>query len=92
MNSCNMAHLIACFQLAKASRSRYVAVRIAMEGYPEEEVIINKYANFDKKLEYYKNAYNDDLTLKANNNIRITGFIYAETYDEIRKEFYYDNI
>ena len=92
MRGTSLEQLKACFDLAKATRARYVAVKISMDGFPKEEVIINPSANFDKKLEYYSNAYNDDLTLKANPNVKITGFTYAETYDEIRKEFYYDNI
>ena len=54
-----------------------------MEGFPNPEVIINSKGNFDKKLEYYQNAYNDDLTLKSFNGIKIIGFTYGDDFDSI---------
>ena len=55
-------------------------------GFKDSEVIINPNANFDNKLEYYKKAYNDDLTLKSFNGIKIIGFSYGDTYDEIEMD------
>jgi len=78
-----MENLEVCFNSAKEQGYPYVGVKIKMEGFEEAEVIINPITNFDKKLEYYKNAYNDDLTLKSFNGIKIIGFSYGDTYDEI---------
>ena len=41
----------------------FMVVKIATEGNPAPEIIINSAENFDKKLGYYLNAYNDDLEL-----------------------------
>ena len=81
-----MENLEVCFNSAKEQGYPYVGVKIKMEGFEEAEVIINPIANFDKKLEYYKNAYNDDLTLKSFNGIKIIGFSYGDTYDEIEMD------
>lgn len=40
----------------------------------EPEVQVNKKANFEKKLKYIKDSYNDDLTLKTNPNIKIVSY------------------
>jgi hypothetical protein len=45
------------------------------------EIIINPYANIPSKLAYYEQAYNDDLTLKANNNIKIIKYDFVERVD-----------
>ena len=50
----------------------YIYVIVSIFG--NEEMIINKPENVKSKLEYYKNAYNEDLILKTNKNIEITGF------------------
>ena len=81
-----MANLKACFESAKEQGHSYIGVKIKMEGFEDSEVIINPNANFNKKLEYYKNAYNDDLTLKTFNGIKIIGFTFGDTYDEIEMD------
>jgi len=81
-----MKNLELCFESAKEQGYLYVGIKIKMEGFEEAEVIINPIANFDKKLEYYKNAYNNDLTLKSFNGIKIIGFSYGDTYDEIEMD------
>ena len=78
-----MSNLVECFKKAKEHDYTYVGVKIAMEGFPNPEVIINSKGNFDKKLEYYQNAYNDDLTLKSFNGIKIIGFTYGDDFDSI---------
>ena len=72
-----------CFISAMSIGAKYVGVKIWMQGFDDCEVIINPNANFKKKLEYYKTAYNEDLTLKAFNDIKIVGFTYGDSYKEI---------
>ncbi|QQO38730.1 hypothetical protein PP657_gp092 [Bacillus phage BCPST] len=48
----------------------------------EPELIINPKQNFESKLKYLPTAYNDDLTLKANPNIRIVGYDFVIGIDE----------
>jgi len=85
-----MANLERCFETAKEEGYSYVGVKIQMEEFQEPEVIINPNANFDKKLKYYKKAYNDDLTLKSFNGIKIIGFSFGDDYEEIENDLVLD--
>lgn len=75
-----------CFMEADKQNQKYIGVKIQMQGFPKAEIIINEKANFDSKLTYYKKAYNDDLTLKTFNGIKIVGFTYGNTFEEIEKD------
>lgn len=78
------------FAQAIQYKANYIGVRIQMQGYDEPEVIINPRENFETKLEYYKKAYNDDLTLKTFNGIKIIGCEYGWNFQEI-SDFLYDS-
>ena len=41
---------------------------------PVPEMIVNSTENFEAKLQYYAQAYNEDLTLKHNSNIKIVKY------------------
>lgn len=87
INDLRIKHLEKCFGKAIMEHRRYVGVKIWMFGFEETEVIINPTDNFHKKLEYYKNAYNEDLTLKnAPDKIKIVGFTYGDDFKEIQKD------
>lgn len=73
------------FEDAIKDNSNYMAIIIKTEGYQDAEIIINSRVNFDKKLEYYKRAYNDDLTLKSFNGIKIVAGICADSLCEIEE-------
>lgn len=81
-----LKNLEKCFYEASQTDKKYVGVKIEMQGFPEPEIIINKNENFDGKFEYYKKAYNEDLTLKAFNGIKIIGFTSGDTFAEIEYE------
>jgi len=85
--SLTMKDLEQCFKEAKYTDSLYVGVKIQAPGCPEPEVIINSSENFDFKLKYYQRAYNDDLTLKSFNQIRITDCCFGDSYDQIECTF-----
>ncbi|MEG2289563.1 MAG: hypothetical protein RSC24_06310 [Clostridium sp.] len=73
-----------CFKEAKKDGVEFVGVLISMDGFEKPEIIINGCENFDKKLEYYKGAYNEDLTLKAApDKVKIIGFTMGDTFEEI---------
>jgi len=74
------------FEAAYQNGARLVAVKIEMQGFEKPEVIINQTENFKTKLEYYKKAYNQDLTLKAFNGIKIIGFTFGDTFDDIESD------
>ena len=75
-----------CFNTAKELKQKYVGVKIEMEGFTKPEIIINESENFDSKLTYYKKAYNEDLTLKAFNGIRIMGFTFGNSFHSIEED------
>ena len=73
-----------CFETAKQNGKKYVGVKIEMQGFEKPEVIINQSENFDTKLAYYIKAYNDDLTLKTFNGIKIIGFCHGNSFSDIQ--------
>ncbi|MGF1438739.1 hypothetical protein ACQUW6_32100 [Bacillus thuringiensis] len=72
-----------CFNVAPCENAEYIAVQIAMDGFPSDELIINDKHNIDNKLEYYKKTYNDDLKHRYAPGIRIVGFAYGYSFSEI---------
>ena len=75
-----------CFYEASRQDKKYVGVKIQMQGFPKAEIIINENENFDSKFDYYKKAYNEDLTLKTFNGIRIVGFTYGDSFKDIEED------
>lgn len=83
----NINNLENCFNKAYDEGFKYVGVKICMYGFSKEEVIINSHENFGNKLNYYKNAYNKDLTLKnAPDKVKIVGFTYGNSFNQIEKD------
>jgi len=71
---------------ASHNGAKYVGVKIQMQGFPKPEIIVNENENFDSKFAYYKKAYNEDLTLKTFNGIKIIGFTYGDSFEDIEKD------
>lgn len=68
----------------------YFGVKVLNEANGQSEIIINTVRNMlDGKLDYYLNAYNENLELKYNNHIKIIGFTYSNLVEEIRKDLSY---
>lgn len=72
-----------CIMSAHDNGDKLIGVKIQMQGFEEPEIIINPKENFISKLEYYKKAYNNDLTLKTFNGIKIIGFTSGNYFDDI---------
>lgn len=81
-----LENLTNTFEFAIRNDANYVGVAIKMKDMPENEIIINPNDNFEDKLKYYQGAYNQDLTLKANPNIRIVGLTYGDSFEEIQDD------
>jgi hypothetical protein len=79
----NMEDLEQCFKKAMKDKANYIAVKIETKGCKAPEVIINPYENFETKLDYYQNAYSDDLALKNCKDIKITDFMAAYNFEEL---------
>lgn len=72
-----------CFINAVKENKNYVGVLVEMQGFEAPELIINGRANFETKLAYYLKAYNEDLTLKTFNGIRILACNSGYSLDEL---------
>ena len=48
-----------------------ICVTLKLPDTPSNELIINTPDNFEKKLEYYKNMYDENLVNKNNSEIKI---------------------
>lgn len=67
----NMNSLQDTFLNAIKNNLQYIGIKVSMQGFDGCEIIINPNENFQTKLDYYKRAYNNDLTLKTFNGIKI---------------------
>jgi len=66
------------FIIKQAIRSKIsVGVFIEMHGFEMPEIIINPPENLEKKLEYYKATYNENLEHKNAKGIRIIGYMFC---------------
>lgn len=63
--------LIDLFELAKNTNAQYVGVKIKSPNLDKAEIILSPQCDLDAKLEYYKNAYDDNLSLKTNSDVQI---------------------
>ena len=81
----NKKQFIKEFQYAMDNGYLYVGVIIYTEGNPSKELIINHRSSFKNKYEYYLNAYDDDMNLKATKGkkiIKVTDFIYFYRFED----------
>lgn len=78
-----LTNLENCFKAAKEEGTLFIGIAVKVGNQVVPEVIINSQENFDTKLEYYKSAYNENLTLKANAAVRIVGFTHDDFTDNI---------
>lgn len=92
MNIFNMSALVSVFEYAINYDYNYVAVVVRMDGYPENEIIINPNENFKKKLEYYQNTYDENLNHKHSQGIRIVDATAGEDLDEIETDFSFKGV
>lgn len=75
----NMELFIRNFE--ESEQANWMAVHVQI-GDNHPEIIFNPKENFAAKMEYYQNAYTPELTLKANPDIRIVGFLFAESFED----------
>lgn len=72
-----------CFEVAKETNQKFIGVLIKMPGCEKPELIVNENENFESKLTYYKKAYNEDLTLKTVSGIKIIGYAFGSSLDDL---------
>lgn len=66
------------FHYAKLNHYDYIGVAISKKGMKGLEVIINPHVNIDEKVNYYKEAYDEDLVLKNCKDIKIVNVSYGQ--------------
>lgn len=85
LTTCNLEN---CFNQAKVSNAKYVGIIVAMAGFAAHEVIINSVENFDAKLKYYQNTYDENLKHKYAPGISIVGFSYGDSFKDIESDLF----
>lgn len=84
--SLTMDALAQCFHDAKNNDYGFVAIRVRMEGFPLDEIIVNPIQNVNTKLEYYKKTYDSNLKHKFAQGISIVGFCCGDDMLDIQDE------
>ena len=75
MNNKNM--LVEKIETAKKDKMS-IAIAFRMPGQKQPEIIINHYSSLDAKKEYYLKAYDDDLYLKTNKDIKMIAVVFLD--------------
>ncbi|AMQ66559.1 hypothetical protein BH753_gp077 [Bacillus phage Shbh1] len=88
MSKLTMDDLEMFFNRAKEENRKFVAIKVLMEGFPKEEVIVNPVVNVDTKLAYYKKTYDRNLNHKFAEGIKIIGFCHANSLSDIEDILY----
>lgn len=83
MSQFSMNELESAFEDAKEGKFKFIAVKIHIDGLPEDEIIINPMKNFEIKLEYYKNNYDENCNHKFSKGISIVGVDYEDYVDSL---------
>jgi hypothetical protein len=66
-----------CFMEAIEEGAKSVYVEVFMDNFPSSELIVNPIDNALGKLDYYNNAYDDNLQHNHSKGIRIIDFGYS---------------
>ncbi len=77
--------LVNMFISAMENDYNYIAVYVKVKNSKSFEIIINKKSNFKSKLQYYVDAYDDDLKLKTCNDIQILNVKKINSFSELDK-------
>lgn len=73
-----------CFLDALANGTEFVAVKMQLPGMIAAEVIINPLENFDSKMTFYRQTYNDNLENKKVKGLEIVDFVAGDNFREIQ--------
>lgn len=90
----NKEQFIKEFDYAIYNHYLYVGVIIYTEGNSSNELIINHRLSFKNKYDYYLNAYDDNMELKATKGkkvIKVTDIIYFYNFEDLDRFLSLDN-
>lgn len=88
-----MQNLINMVTTAKEEGYPLIGIKIKMDGFEKEEIIINPSENFDTKLACYVKTYDENLNHKfsGDTKIKISGFTFGGTFDEIEGDLIWND-
>lgn len=77
--------------------TNFMVIGIEMPDLESHELIVNHKSNFEEKMKYYDSAYDENLIMIRNRDIKIVSFMFAEEVifaeeDEDEDEDYFDSI
>ena len=75
-----------CFNRALENNANYLGIKVQLEERFCSQIIINERNNFDSELDFFKKTYNENLTHKHGEKIKIVGFTYGNTFEDIEKD------
>lgn len=83
-----MSNLINCFEEAKKSGAKYIAIKYNT-GADKLYTGISQKQHYESMLDNLKEFFNDDLTAKSpDSNAKIVGFTYADSFEDIESDLY----
>lgn len=77
-----------CFEGAKKENANIVGLLIEMPNFEMPELIINPKENFDKKLEYLLNTYDEYLEHKYSKGVKIIAFSYGKLVEDVTNDLF----
>lgn len=74
--------------------TNFMVIGIEMPELESHEFIVNHKSNFEEKMKYYDSAYDEELVMTRNRDIKIVSFMFAEevVLAEEDDEAYFDFI
>lgn len=75
--------------------TNFMVIGIEMPELESHEFIVNHKSNFEEKMKYYDSAYDEELVMTRNRDIKIVSFMFAEEVilaEEDEDEAYFDSI
>lgn len=78
-----MKDFVKASESKKAKKANFMVVYIQVgDGFPE--AIINPKENFEAKIEYYKNAYDEELRLKTNSEVKMIDYDFVKYVNVVK--------
>lgn len=80
------SYLKNCFAQATQKGYKFIGLMVQLEDLTEPEIIVVQRSNFDSKLAYIQETYDNNLRSRMNENIAIIGFTYDNTFEGLEQQ------
>ena len=71
------------FNEAKDLGFKYIGLKVKIEAFPDEEVVVIPRANFDSRLDYYKACFDENCFNYPDGDVQIVGVDYEDCKDAL---------